>query len=110
MAIATRLDNEPIAPFISVLVQAEFLQGALHAGGRYLREATQLLTDLQLLDVSETVAGEAARMGSKLMRTGMRVDILDLVIAATAKLQNATLVTRDTDQLRIPEIATETYS
>jgi predicted nucleic acid-binding protein len=88
---------------------AEILQGAYSRGGTDLREAMEVLAGLEVLDLDEPAATEAGRLGAELLRRGLSVPTVDLLIAATARVNQATLVTRDRAFSRIPDLAVETY-
>lgn len=88
---------------------AEFLAGAFHQGGRRLDQALQFVAELEVLDVTESIAVEAARLGGECLRGGQPVGTLDLLIAATAKHHHAQLLTRDTDFARVSGLTIETY-
>lgn len=88
---------------------AEVLQGAHYRGGASLRETMEILAGLEILEVDETAAAEAGRLGADLLRRGLGVPMVDLLIAAAARVNQATLVTRDTAFSRIPDLAVETY-
>src|ERR1700747_1262463 len=63
----------------------EFLVGAFHAGGRRLAQALAFVSELEVLDVTESISVDAARLGGECARRGTPVGTLDLLIAATAK-------------------------
>lgn len=88
---------------------AEILQGAHYRGGVSLRETTEVLSGLEVLDINETAAAEAGRLGAELLRRGLGVPMVDLLIAAAARANQATLITRDGAFSRIPDLAVETY-
>jgi predicted nucleic acid-binding protein len=87
----------------------EFLVGAFARGGRRLAQALEFVAQLEVLEVSEEVAIEAARLGGECFRRGTPVGNIDLLIAATAKGHHAILLTRDEDFSRIPELMVENY-
>ncbi len=87
----------------------EFLIGAFSRGGATLSQALELVASFAVLETTESIAGEAARLGGECLRNGTPVGTLDLLIAATAQHHRATLVTRDRDCSRIPGIIIETY-
>ncbi len=41
----------------------EFLVGAFHQGGRRLSQALEFVSELEVLDVTETISVDAARLG-----------------------------------------------
>lgn len=87
----------------------EFLVGAFHLGGHRLSQALELASDLEVLDVTEPIATEAARIGGECLRRGQSVGAIDLLIASTARHHHAQLLSRDADYARIPGINLETY-
>lgn len=87
----------------------EFLVGAFHQGGTRLKQALALASELEVLDVTEPICVDAARLGAECARRGSPVGTLDLLIAATAKHHHAPLLSRDKDFSRIPNLTIETY-
>ncbi len=87
----------------------EFLVGAFHKGGQRLSQALELVAQLEILDVSEPIAIDAARIGAECARRGEPVGTIDLLIAATAKHHHAHLLTRDRDFSVVPNLTLETY-
>src|SRR5437660_1459406 len=58
-----------------------------------------------------SAAREFARVAADLKRRGMKIQIVDMMIAAIAlSLGNTTVVTSDTDLLRIPGLAVENWA
>ena len=94
---------------IPALALTEFLVGAFRQGGRRLAQALELAASLEILDVTEPIAVEAARIGGECSRRGEPVGTIDLLIAATARHHHAHLLSRDTDFARIPGLILETY-
>lgn len=87
----------------------EFLVGAFHQGGRRLAQALEFVSELEVLDVTEPISVDAARLGGECSRRGDAVATLDLLIAATAKHHHAHLLSRDRDFARVPGVTLETY-
>jgi tRNA(fMet)-specific endonuclease VapC len=87
----------------------EFLVGAFRQGGRRLAQALEFASELEVLDVTEPIAVDAARLGAECFRRGEVVGTLDLLIASTAKHHHAHLLSRDTDFARISGVTLETY-
>jgi predicted nucleic acid-binding protein len=90
-------------------VLTEVLRGAYFKGGKELHETLELMASLDVLVVDDEVAAEAGRMGAELLKRGNDVGTIDLLIAATAKLNRRILVTRDSSFYGIPDVAVETY-
>jgi predicted nucleic acid-binding protein len=88
---------------------AEFMVGAEFIGGAYLEGARRLAAQLIVIDSDEAVALEAGRLGAELMRRGLRMAAADLLIAATCKLHQLILITRDEGFGRVPGLAVESY-
>ena len=85
--------------FISAIVRAEVLAWPAHTDGS-LSAARALLDVCHLVPVSAEVADEAARIRRE---TGLKLP--DALIAATAVLQRATLVTANgRDFRRVPDL------
>ena len=87
----------------------EFLVGAFLQGGRRLRQAVDFVSALEVLEVTEPIAMDAARSGGECLRRGEPVGTIDLLIAATARHHHAHLLSRDKDFARIPGLTLETY-
>jgi predicted nucleic acid-binding protein len=87
----------------------EFLTGAFAHGGRPLSQALEFVAQLEVLEVTESIALEAARLGGECYRKGGVVAHLDLLIGATSKHHRAVLLTRDEDFSRIPGVVVERY-
>lgn len=97
------------APVIAAPSLAEILVGAYFKGGAALKRTLGLISGLEVLEVGSEEAAEAGRLGAELMKRGQAMQTSDLLIAATAKLRQHILVTRDTDFARIPGLAVESY-
>lgn len=87
----------------------EFLVGAFHQGGRRLSEALAFISELEVLETTEPISIDAARLGGECSRRGHPVGSLDLLIAATAKHHHAPLLSRDKDFTQVPNLTLETY-
>ena len=94
---------------ISASALAEFLVGAFHQGGRRLAQALEMASGFEVLELTEQIALEAARLGGECARRGQAVGTMDLLIAATAKHHRGPVVSRDTDFARVPGLMLETY-
>ncbi len=86
----------------------EFLVGAFSRRGTTLAHALEVAARFEVLETTEPIAGEAARLGGECLRNGTPAGTLDLRIAATAKHHRSALVTRDRGFSRIPGILIET--
>ncbi len=87
----------------------EFLVGAFHQGGRRLSEALAFVSELEVLETTQAISIDAASLGGECSRRGTPVGALDLLIAATAKHHHASLLSRDKDFARVPNLTLETY-
>ena len=87
----------------------EFLVGAFHQDGKRLARALELISQLEVLDVTELIAIDAARLGGECLQRGKAIGTVDLLIASTAKHHHAPLLSRDSDLERIPGLTLETY-
>ena len=94
---------------LAIPALTEFLVGAFRQGGRRLAQALEYISELELLDVTEPIAIDAARLGGECSRRGEAVGTVDLLIASTAKHYHAPLLSRDSDFARIPGLNLETY-
>jgi predicted nucleic acid-binding protein len=109
VAKARTLDEASEEVYIAAPALTEVLQGAYFKGGSTLRETLDILASATVLDIDARVADEAGRIGADLLRRGTTVATVDLLIAATAKVNGCVLVTRDAAFTRIPNLAVETY-
>ena len=92
-----------VAASISVITESEILS-ASSLTTKQLRDIAALLSVLPKLAVTSHVAQTAARF-----RRTYRIDLADALIAATACLANATLVTRNVKHFRsVREIRAQT--
>jgi tRNA(fMet)-specific endonuclease VapC len=87
----------------------EFLVGAFHQGAKRLSQALEFVSEREILDVTEPISVDAARMGGECSRRREPVGTLDLLIASTAKHHHARLLSRDRDFGRIPRLTLEAY-
>lgn len=70
-------------------------------------DVTSVRTDLdwaEPLAFDETVAAHAARIEATLRGRGEPINMMDVLIAATARKHDATLIATDSDFERIPEL------
>jgi predicted nucleic acid-binding protein len=83
--------------FTSTVCIYEFVNGAMWEDGITAHVARESIGGVQSIDLSETVALEAARMQTELRRDGDEMAVRDLLIAATARSTGAELVVADSD-------------
>ncbi len=88
---------------------AELLLGAILRGGEVERMTLRFAADIEVLGTDYQVAAEAARLGAAQIRRGRPIPITDLLIAATARLQQMALLTRDQGLRDIEALTTEPY-
>ena len=87
--------NEPW--FTSSVCVYEFVTGAMWRDDISAHVARQSIGGVQSVDLSETVAMEAARIQNTLRRDGDEMAVRDLLVAATARSTGAELVVADSD-------------
>jgi predicted nucleic acid-binding protein len=95
-AVVSHLDdNKPW--FTSSICIYEFVNGAMWKDDLSAHTARQSIGGVQSIDLSETVALEAARIQNELRSNGDEMAVRDLLIAATARSTGAELVVADSD-------------
>jgi len=94
---------------IPAVALTEYLVGIYSRGGPHAEQATELASQFEVLEVTEAIAIEAARLGGECARRGTPVGNMDLLIGATTRLHRATLLTRDADFSMIPGVSVEKY-
>jgi predicted nucleic acid-binding protein len=88
---------------------AELIRGANLGGPKERRQTEELLDQLEILPLDGRSARAAGQIAAECATRGRDVPLLDCLIAAIARLHDATLITRDPDFARIPGLAVETY-
>ena len=88
-------ENKPW--FTSTICIYEFVNGAMWQDNITAHVARQSIGGVQSIDLSETVALEAARIQTELRRNGAEMSVRGLLIAATARSTGAELVVADND-------------
>jgi predicted nucleic acid-binding protein len=86
-------ENKPW--FTSTICIYEFVNGAMWEDNLTAHVARQSIGGVQSIDLSETVAMEAARMQTQLRRDGEEMSVRDLLVAATARSTGAEIVVAD---------------
>ncbi|MFB6180213.1 MAG: PIN domain-containing protein [Halorientalis sp.] len=81
--------------FTSTMCLYEFVNGAMWQDTISAHVARQSIGGVQSIDLSETIAMEAARMQNELRADGYEMAVRDLLIAATARSTGAELVVAD---------------
>ena len=87
--------NEPW--FTSTICIYEFVEGAMWQDDVTAHVARQSIGGVRPIELSETVALEAARMQNELRSEGEEMPVRDLLIAATAQSTGSELVVADSD-------------
>lgn len=97
--------------FLSELVVSELLVGAYKTGKETeFRDIRALRTVFETMPVSYAVLDRYAQLRASLEAQGSRLDNIDLLIAATALVNNLTLVTHNTRHFyRIPDLKLEDW-
>ena len=83
--------------FTSSVCVYEFVNGAMWRDGISAHVARQSIGGVRSVDLTETVAMEAARIQNGLRSDGDEMAVRDLLIAATARSTGAELVVSDSD-------------
>jgi len=98
---------------MSVISYGELLYGA--ARSRYAREDIEKVREFargfRIVDVTPSVMETFASLRAALERAGRRIDDMDLIIAATAVIQGAVLVSNNEDHFRrVPGLSVENWT
>lgn len=83
--------------FTSTVCIYEFVNGAMWKDNITAHVARQSIGGVKSIELSETVAMEAARIQSELRKDGDEMSVRDLLIGATARSTGAELVVADSD-------------
>lgn len=102
-----RRDRPFFAP-AHVLYEA-YRGGARTAGRDGVERVAEALDWIEPLPFTEPAAREAALVEAELRETGEPINAADVVIAGTCRHNGATLVTRDADFDRVPDLETVEY-
>lgn len=95
---------------VSAIVVGELFVGAAKSDDpRIAAEIHALLTGIRRVPADETVALHYAEIRSALERTGQKMSDNDLWIAATALVNEATLVTANEAFTRVPGLSVENW-
>lgn len=87
--------HDPVA--VSALTVAELIPAAKEKNQATLDAVNLFLSEVEIIPVMEKTARLAADIKFELRREGKEKGLIDCLIAATAKLQNLTLVSLDQD-------------
>ncbi len=103
------IDDSGVRSSVAPIAAAELWVGA-HLGSRAEYAATrELLESLTWLPFSRECARLAGDLQATLSREGVPLGFADCLIAAVALEYDETLVTRDTDFERVPDLRVRTY-
>lgn len=105
MRLLASLAEEPIS--ISIITFGEVYEGVYYGRNQANIEERfrEILQWIDVLPLELSTMREYARISGRLRRVGMRLDSMDLLIAATALEHNLTLVTRNVRHFdRVPEL------
>lgn len=83
---------------VSVLSRIEFL-GFRYFSSAERKQATKFINEATIFDLNEEIAKEAIELRCK-----HSIKLIDAIIAATAKVNNQVLITRNTDDFRKTKI------
>ncbi|MEO6278630.1 type II toxin-antitoxin system VapC family toxin [Roseateles sp.] len=104
------LSTEPPRMVTSVVVQCELAFGLAKTPSPRLQAAYDIqMQQLPVLPLDEDVVGYYASLRAALELAGTPMGANDLLIAAHALAVGATVVTNDTDFLRVPGLAVENW-
>lgn len=108
-AVMEEVNDSERRPTVTPVTASEVWVGAYFGSAEDLEVAEELLDSLAWLDFSRACARRAGRLQSNLAREGSPLGIADCMIAATALEHGQTLVTRDDDFERVPDLRLRTY-
>ena len=94
----------------SVIVQCELEFGLVRRPNQRLRAAyDNIVPLLEVMPLTELVTAHYARLRTQLETAGTPIGANDMLIAAHALAVNATLVSADTEFLRVPGLQVENW-
>ncbi len=108
-AKSRELDSRPERLAIPAPVLTEIMVGAYPRGGKRLTQALELVAQFDILEVTGSIALDAARLGGECFRRGTPVGNFDLLIAAITRNHGRVLLTRDEGFNRVPGLTVEAY-
>ena len=89
-------ENSTSALFLSVITLHEFQFGLLrHPSPRMKKAGDKVIAGYKVMDVNSTIADMAAQLRAGLAAKGKELHLANSLIAATAKIHNFVLVTRN---------------
>lgn len=107
--VMDEIRDEGRRPTITPVTASEVWVGAYFGSAGELEAARDLLDSLTWLDFSRECARRAGRLQADLADDGSPLGIADCMIAAMAMEHDQTLVTRDDDFERVPDLRLRTY-
>ena len=89
--------NQNDLPAVTIITVYELLKGAYLSSKRQdnLTNVKEALSNMQILELSTEACEEASNIYYELYRSGKLISEFDILIAAVAKTQGQTLLTRD---------------
>ncbi len=106
---ARQLEERQDRRYVPAPAAYELLEGALVRGERHLSRAVALLDAMDILPTDLQVASDAARIGFEGRRKGYTIIGIDILIAASARVNHLVLVTRDKAFSHVRGLAVEPY-
>ena len=89
--------NQNDLPAVTIITVYELLKGAYLSSKKQenLTDVKEALSNMQILELSTEACEEASNIYCELYRSGKLISEFDILIAAVAKTQGQTLLTRD---------------
>lgn len=91
------VEDRPGPYLTSSLCVYEVLEGSMGSGRTDVAAERQRFDGIRAVDLSETVAIEAAKLQDELLDDGQRMSVRDVLIAATARSASDHLIVADSD-------------
>jgi len=107
--VMEEIRDEKGRPTVTPVTASELWVGAYFGSAAELEAAQDLLDSLTWLDFSRDCARRAGRLQADLAQDGSPLGIADCMIASMAMEHGQTLVTRDGDFERVPDLRLRTY-
>lgn len=107
--VMEEIRDEKGRPTVTPVTASELWVGAYFGSAEELEAAQNLLDSLTWLDFSRDCARRAGRLQATLAEDGSPLGIADCMIASMAMEHGQTLVTRDDDFERVPDLRLRTY-
>jgi predicted nucleic acid-binding protein len=107
--VMEEIRDEKGRPTVTPVTASELWVGTYFGSAAELEAAQDLLDSLAWLDFSRDCARRAGRLQADLVQDGSPLGIADCMIASMAMEHGETLVTRDGDFERVPDLRLRTY-